>query len=201
MDVIQPEIDHTAGIDVGLRDPREFQADIRFRERVDDDVRPIGAARLEIHRGRFDVAGARGIDRLPALVPFIRERIAELLAERELPGLKLDVPLQGEVSIGETLVGQLVDPPARVDGRLTIAAAHITEYPTVGMQLQAAGQVADRIRKLGPLDLAILAQVDLRVDGDESFRSARHGHPRDRGMSLDRPPSARTGPRPSAPRA
>ncbi len=111
---------------------------------------------------------------------------AQLGAEREVPGLELDVDLKRVLAVRQPEAGELVHLPARPDLRLAVPAAHVAEDPMVGVQLQPAGEVADGERELGPGDLAALAQVDLRVDGDESLGAARHRHARDLGVGLDR---------------
>jgi hypothetical protein len=70
--------------------------------------------------------------------------------------------------------------------RLAVLPVHIVEEPSVRVQFQPAREVADRERQLGPGDFAPLAQVNLRIDGDEAFWAADHRVPEDPRVRLDR---------------
>ena len=64
--------------------------------------------------------------------------------------------------------------PFPCDDRLAVASAHVLEFPEVRVQLELAGQIANRVGQADPGDLAARVEVEIGVD-DQVPLGLRHG--------------------------
>ena len=102
------------------------------------------------------------VDDRPGLLPGRLQRLAELVVERQVLGLDLQVDLERGLAIGEVGPVELLDPAVARDDRLAVPPAHVLEDPEVGVELEPAGQVADRVGEARPGDLAPGVEVEDR---------------------------------------
>ena len=185
-DVIQGQLDRTAGINSGLWRPRDFQAHARLGTRDDPDLGAFRGLGMQMNL-RLDVAGTGGIDRGPDPLPGPGKCPAQLAAEREVCRGKLDVDLQGILAMRAFCQRELLDTAAGLDPGLPVASGHIFKCPLVWVNFQASFQVANRKWQADPVDLAALGQIDVGVKSDEPFgacRCAAHGRAHDLGPHI-----------------
>ncbi len=153
VNVLHTQLERCPGIDTRLRRPRDHQTYGGITPGHDRDVVNVGPAGLDVNAGR-DIAGPGGVDDRPGLLPGRLQGLAQVVVEGQILGQDLQVDLQRRVAVWEIGPGKLLDPAVSRDDRLAVTAAHVLELPEVWVQLEPAGQVADRVGKAGPGDLA-----------------------------------------------
>ena len=141
----------------------DLQANARLGPGHDRDMVDIGAAGNDVDPG-LDVAGSHRVDGRPGLLPGWRQRLAEIVIERQVLSLDLQVDLERRIPVREHGPDELLDPAIARDGRLAVPPAHVLEFPQVRVELETTRQVADRVGEARPGDLAPGIEVEIGID-------------------------------------
>src|SRR5271165_2676144 len=188
VNVLHSQLESSPGIETRLGRAMDHQAHARIAKRHDRNMIDVGTARLDVN-GSSDVAGSGRVNDRPGLLPGRLQRLAKVFVEGQILGLDLQVDLQWRLAVWEVGPGEFLDPAVPHDDRLAVPSAHVLEFPEVRVQLEPAGQIADRVGQAGPGDLASRVEVEIGIN-DQVPLGLRpgpdHRPAKDANLALDR---------------